>query len=145
MPTNRIAFQGEPGAYSEEAIYKHPGVAECIVVGVPDAYRGQTVKAFIAPAPGQQLDAQGLREFLKDKLSPIEIPKQFEFRDSLPKTFMELETERLGKPVGVTRERAEQHAADEDVMEVRDQEQAVVQYEVRRRYRQQYSCSSERF
>ena len=72
----------------EEAIYQHPKVAECIVLSVDDPYRGQTVKAYVAPAPGQTLDEAELRAFLKDKLSPIETPKLFEFRASLPKTLI---------------------------------------------------------
>jgi long-chain acyl-CoA synthetase len=75
----------------EEAIYRHPEVAECIVLGVADRYRGQTVKAFVAPVPGAKLDEEKLRAFLKDRLSPIEMPKLFEFRPSLPKTL-------IGKP-----------------------------------------------
>ena len=75
----------------EEAIYQHPKVAECIVLSVADAYRGQTVKAYVAPVAGASLDEAELRAFLKDKLSPIEMPKLFEFRPSLPKTL-------IGKP-----------------------------------------------
>ena len=72
----------------EEAIYQHPAVHECIVLGVPDTYRGQTVKAYIALKGGQSLTAEELRDFLQDKLSPIEMPKQVEFRDALPKTMI---------------------------------------------------------
>ncbi len=73
----------------EEAIYQHPAVEECVVAGVPDAYRGQTVKAFIKLRQGQALTKDELLAFLKDKLSPIEIPKQIEFRDRpLPKTLI---------------------------------------------------------
>jgi long-chain acyl-CoA synthetase len=75
----------------EEAIYQHPKVAECIVIGVADAYRGQTVKAFIAVQAGGSLDEEELRAFLKNRLSPMEMPKLFEFRASLPKTL-------IGKP-----------------------------------------------
>jgi long-chain acyl-CoA synthetase len=75
----------------EEAIYQHPKVAECIVLSVDDPYRGQTVKAYVAPVAGAALDAEELRSFLKDKLSPMEMPKLFEFRQSLPKTL-------IGKP-----------------------------------------------
>ncbi|MGO8919390.1 MAG: long-chain-fatty-acid--CoA ligase [Stellaceae bacterium] len=75
----------------EEAIYQHPKVAECIVLSVADAYRGQTVKAYVAPVAGASLDEAELRAFLRDKLSPIEMPKLFEFRSSLPKTL-------IGKP-----------------------------------------------
>jgi len=72
----------------EEAIYLHPSVEECIVAGVPDEYRGQTVKAFIKLRVGQSLTQSDLKAFLKDKLSPIEMPKLIEFRDSLPKTLI---------------------------------------------------------
>ena len=70
----------------EEAIYMHPAVAECAVIGVADAYRGQTVKAFVVLREGQSLTKEALCAFLEDKLSPIEMPKQIEFRQSLPKT-----------------------------------------------------------
>ncbi len=70
----------------EEAIYMHPAVAECAVVGIPDSYRGQTVKAYVVLREGRTLSKDELNEFLKDKLSPIEMPKQVEVRASLPKT-----------------------------------------------------------
>src|ERR1700730_2649887 len=75
----------------EEAIYQHPQVLECIVIGVADRYRGQTVKAFVVLRQGESLDEKELVAFLKGKLSPIETPKLFEFRASLPKTL-------IGKP-----------------------------------------------
>jgi len=70
----------------EEAIYMHPDVEEVAVIGVPDEYRGQTVKAFLKLAPGKELTREGLNEFLKDKLSPIEMPKEVEVRGELPKS-----------------------------------------------------------
>jgi long-chain acyl-CoA synthetase len=71
----------------EEAIYQHPDVLECIVIGIPDAYRGETVKAFVVRRPGGTVDEEALGAFLKDKLSPIEMPKRVEFRSTpLPKT-----------------------------------------------------------
>jgi long-chain acyl-CoA synthetase len=72
----------------EEAIYLHPSVDECIVAGVPDEYRGQTVKAYIKLSADRQLTKEDLKAFLKDKLSPMEIPKHVEFRDELPKTLI---------------------------------------------------------
>ncbi|MEI6556921.1 MAG: long-chain fatty acid--CoA ligase [Rhodospirillaceae bacterium] len=72
----------------EEAIYLHPEVEEVVVAGIPDAYRGQTVKAYIKRAGDSALDETGLLAFLKDKLSPIEMPKKIEFRDSLPRTLI---------------------------------------------------------
>lgn len=72
----------------EEAIYLHPQVEECVVAGLPDPYRGQTVKAFIKLVEGGNLTAEELQVFLRDKLSPIEIPKQVEFRPHLPRTLI---------------------------------------------------------
>lgn len=72
----------------EEAIYLHEAVAECVVAGVPDPYRGQTVKAYIALKPDKAMTRDELMAFLHDKLSPIEMPKQVEFRESLPKTMV---------------------------------------------------------
>ncbi|MFP5516232.1 MAG: long-chain-fatty-acid--CoA ligase [Alphaproteobacteria bacterium] len=72
----------------EEAIYLHPAVAECVVAGMPDEYRGQTVKAYVRLDEGQSLTAEELHAFLKDKLSPIEMPKFVEFRRELPKTMI---------------------------------------------------------
>jgi long-chain acyl-CoA synthetase len=91
----------------EEAIYLNPAVEECIVAGVADDYRGQTVKAWIKLRAGAVLTKEELHDFLKDKLSPIEMPKKIEFRDALPKTNvgklsrkMILEEEALGKGAG---------------------------------------------
>jgi long-chain acyl-CoA synthetase len=72
----------------EEVIYQHPSVEECIVAGVPDTYRGQTVKAFIKLREGQHVTAEEMKIFLHDKLSPIDRPRLIEFRDSLPKTLI---------------------------------------------------------
>ena len=70
----------------EEAIYAHPDVAEVAVCGVPDAYRGETVKAFVVRRERALLDEAALLTFLQDRLSPIEMPKLIEFRDQLPKS-----------------------------------------------------------
>lgn len=70
----------------EEAIHQHPAVAECVVIGIPDAYRGQSVKAFVTLHAGTRLSERELLNFLEDKLSHIEMPREIEFRDNLPKT-----------------------------------------------------------
>jgi long-chain acyl-CoA synthetase len=70
----------------EEAIYEHPAVEEVAVVGLPDEYRGQTVKAYIKLKDGAELTDSKLEEFLKDRLSPIQVPKIVEFRGELPKS-----------------------------------------------------------
>ncbi|MPS68579.1 long-chain-fatty-acid--CoA ligase [Novosphingobium aerophilum] len=72
----------------EDALYEHPMVHEAIVIGVPDAYRGQAPKAFVALHPGDVLDQDTLMAFLKERLNKIEMPSSIEFRDSLPKTLV---------------------------------------------------------
>ncbi len=73
----------------EEAIYLHPSVEECIVAGLPDAQRGEIVKAWIKCKEGRSLTAEDLKNFLKDKLSSMEMLKRIEFRDKeLPKTMI---------------------------------------------------------
>lgn len=72
----------------EEAIYLHEAVSETIVIGIPDAYRGQSPKAFVKLKEGFELTEDELAEFLKGHLSPIELPRAYDFRDELPKTMV---------------------------------------------------------
>lgn len=73
----------------EEAIYAHDAVEECIVAGLPDASRGEIVKAWIKLKAGETLTIEGLKTFLAERISPMEIPRQVEFRDKpLPKTMI---------------------------------------------------------
>jgi long-chain acyl-CoA synthetase len=70
----------------ERAVFTHPAVAETIVIGVPDDYRGETVKAYVVLNPGHTLDLEELQAHLRDRLSPIELPRLLEIRSELPKT-----------------------------------------------------------
>lgn len=70
----------------EEALYQNPKIAEAAVLGVPDDYRGQTVKACIVLQPGESLTEQELDLFLDDKITSYEQPKIYEFREELPKS-----------------------------------------------------------
>jgi len=73
----------------EDVIYEFDGVGECIVAGVPDAARGEIVKAWVVAKPGKSVDADALRVYLKEHLSPIEMPKAIDMRDEpLPKTLI---------------------------------------------------------
>jgi len=72
----------------EEAIYAHPAVEEVTVIGIPDPYRGEAPKAFVKLKSGMTVSAAELLEFLKPKISKIEMPEAIEFRDRLPKTMI---------------------------------------------------------
>jgi long-chain acyl-CoA synthetase len=71
----------------EHAIYEHPDVEEALVIGVPDAYRGESAKAFVKLKSGaRQLTLEELRTFLSDKLGRHELPTALEIRANLPRT-----------------------------------------------------------
>ena len=72
----------------EDAIYHHEAVAECTVIGVPNEYQGEAVKAFVVLRPGHELSADDLVRFLRSYLSPVEMPRHVEFRASLPRTLV---------------------------------------------------------
>ncbi len=72
----------------ERVIMRHPEVLECAVVGKPDEYYGQVVKAFIVVKKGVTLKEKQITLFCRDKLAHFKIPKEIEFVDSLPKNFM---------------------------------------------------------
>jgi long-chain acyl-CoA synthetase len=72
----------------EEILATHPAVLEAGVAGIPDAYQGESVKAWIVLRPGMSASEEELRQFCKQELSSYKVPRQFEFRDSLPKSMV---------------------------------------------------------
>ena len=73
----------------EEALLLNPKVAECGVIGVPDAERGQIVKAFVVLRGGHAADAaliKELQDFVKQVIAPYKYPREIEFRHALPRT-----------------------------------------------------------
>jgi long-chain acyl-CoA synthetase len=76
----------------EEVLYQHPKVIEVCVAGVPDSYRGESVKAFVVLREGEKATVEEIREFAKTKLASYKVPRLVEFRDDLPKTI-------IGKPL----------------------------------------------
>ena len=70
----------------DEVLYTHPKVAEAISLGVPDEYRGETVKAFVVLAPGQAATEEEIIDFCRQKLAAYKVPKRVEFREELPKS-----------------------------------------------------------
>jgi 2-aminobenzoate-CoA ligase len=77
------------GPEVEDALLRHPDVAECGVVGVPDDERGQIVKAYVvlkATAQPTPATAAALQDYVKQAIAPYKYPRAIEFRDKLPRT-----------------------------------------------------------
>ena len=72
----------------EEALYEHPAVEEAVVIGIPDAHKGEAPMAFVKLRQGKTATAAELTAFLRPKLAKMELPDQIEFRDKLPKTMI---------------------------------------------------------
>jgi long-chain acyl-CoA synthetase len=70
----------------EEVLFTHPAVLEAVVAGVPDPYRGETVKAWIVLKPGATATADAITAHCKQGLAAFKVPKLIEFRTELPKT-----------------------------------------------------------
>ncbi|MBX7549929.1 AMP-binding protein [Streptomyces sp. tea 10] len=70
----------------EDVLYTHPAVREAAVVGVPDGYRGETVKAYISLRPGAETDPDELAVYCKERLAAYKYPRQVEILPELPKT-----------------------------------------------------------
>ncbi len=70
----------------EDTLYTHPQIKEAAVVGVPDEYRGETVKAFVALKDGDGVTEEELVSYCKERMADYKYPRKIEFMDELPKT-----------------------------------------------------------
>ncbi|MFQ5942792.1 MAG: long-chain fatty acid--CoA ligase [Anaerolineales bacterium] len=70
----------------EEAIAENPKILEVGVAGIPDAYRGETVKAWVVLKPDQTATVEELQDWCRERLAPFKVPTHVEFREELPKT-----------------------------------------------------------
>ncbi|MXW90371.1 MAG: AMP-binding protein [Rhodospirillaceae bacterium] len=69
----------------EEILFRHPGVADVAVIGVPNEKWGEELKGFVVPQPGAAPEARALETFCREHLSPYKVPKTFEFTGALPR------------------------------------------------------------
>jgi long-chain acyl-CoA synthetase len=82
----------KPGGYQvwprevEEVIVQNPKVMEAGVAGVPDAYRGETVKAWVVLKPGEMATEEEIKDWCRERMAKFKVPTDVEFRDELPKT-----------------------------------------------------------
>ncbi|MGW8816210.1 class I adenylate-forming enzyme family protein [Gordonia terrae] len=70
----------------EDVLYSHPAVGEAAVIGVPDEYRGETVKAFVTLKPGKGCTEAELIDFCKSQMAAYKYPRIIRFTDDLPKS-----------------------------------------------------------
>lgn len=70
----------------EDVLYEHEAVREAAVIGVPDSYRGETVKAYVSLKPGTTIDADALAQHCRTRLAAYKVPRSVEILDELPKT-----------------------------------------------------------
>ena len=70
----------------EEALYTVGDVGECAVIGLPDKEWGERVAAFIKPKAGKAIEKERVKTYLKTKLAPFKVPKEYVIVDELPKT-----------------------------------------------------------
>ena len=77
------------GPEVEDCLLAHPAVAECGVIGKPDAVRGMIIKAFVvlrAGHPGNEAMAEALQDYVKKSIAPYKYPREIEFLTALPRT-----------------------------------------------------------
>jgi fatty-acyl-CoA synthase len=87
--TKDMLISGGENVYSsevEDALYRHPAVAEAAVIGIPDERLGETVMAIIVPAAGAQPTPDELTRHCRDWLGGFKVPRKFAFVETLPRS-----------------------------------------------------------
>ncbi len=72
----------------EEVLFEHPKVMEAAVAGIPDPYRGETVKAYVVLKPGETATEEEIIQFCRERMAAYKAPRLVEFRPALPKTMV---------------------------------------------------------
>ena len=90
----------------DEVLFEHPKIMEACAIGIPDSYRGETVKAFVVLKPGESMTTDEVIEYCKQKLAKYKVPTHVEFIETLPKSgvgkilrkeLRAMELEKMGK------------------------------------------------
>ncbi|MBW1723219.1 MAG: AMP-binding protein [Deltaproteobacteria bacterium] len=84
-----MIITGGENVYSrevEEALYTRPEIQECAVIGLPDPVWGERVAAFIIPKPGKTIEEESLKSYLKTRLSPYKVPKEYVLVEDFPRS-----------------------------------------------------------
>jgi fatty-acyl-CoA synthase len=82
---NASGFKVWP-AEVEAMLYAHPAIQEACVIGVPDGYRGETVKALVVPRAGAQASADEIVAWARGRMAAFKVPRVVQFVERLPKT-----------------------------------------------------------
>ncbi len=72
----------------DEVLHQHPKVLDAVSVGIPHPTRGEVIKAYIVVKPGMTMEKHEILKFCRQKLANYKVPRDVEFRDSLPKTMV---------------------------------------------------------
>jgi long-chain acyl-CoA synthetase len=70
----------------DNVLFDHPKILEACTIGIPDEYRGETVKAFIVPKKGETITEKDVIAYCKKNMAAYKVPKKFEFVEELPKS-----------------------------------------------------------
>ena len=70
----------------EEVLFEHPQIKEAVVIGMPDEYRGETVKAFVVLKEQAAVTEQEIIDYCRQRMAAYKVPREVEFRGSLPKS-----------------------------------------------------------
>jgi long-chain acyl-CoA synthetase len=72
----------------EEVLFTHPKVKDVVVVGLPEEFKGEKIKAYIVLKEGVSATKDEIIQYCREQLSKFKVPKEVEFRDQLPKTLV---------------------------------------------------------
>jgi long-chain acyl-CoA synthetase len=94
----------------EEVLFTHPKVKEAVVVGIPQEFLGEEIKAYIVLKEGVTATAEEIIQFCRQQFSKFKVPKEVEFRDQLPKTLVGKVLRRVLRDEEIKKQRTDHQA-----------------------------------